>query len=73
MTFASNYELSILVEDSVIIQDVGVSLTHEALNASMCDEFTAYGSVLLFGVELITNFFNANHSQGSLELSVTSA
>ena len=60
MTFASNYELSILVEDSVIIKDVGVSLTHETLNASMCDEFTAYGSVLLSGVELITNLFNAN-------------
>ena len=61
MTFASNYKLSILVEDSVIIQDVGVSLTQEALNASTCDEFTAYGSVLLSGVELITNFFNANY------------
>ena len=61
MTFASNYELSILVEDSVIIQDIGVSLTHEALNASTCDEFTGYGSVLLSGVELITNYFNANY------------
>ena len=57
MTFASNYELSILV----IIQDIGVTLTHEALNASTCDEFTGYGSVLLSGVKLITNYFNANY------------
>ena len=64
MTFASNIELSILVEGSIIKQDIGVSLTHPALNASMCDEFTAYGSVLLSGVELITNFFNANYLFG---------